>query len=454
MTFLDTLASYLPTIENPKKLLSLRERIYNTLLVIVLYTILASIPLFGISPEVSTRLEELAWLFGSNLGTLASVGIAPPVVAGIFMQLLVGLKIIDIDVSNDEGREKFDIYTRVLAFFFIIIESFVLILSGNIIPNIFLGINIYLLYFILFIQLVIGGLIILLLDDFAYKYGITSGINIIILTVIIIALALRLFNPLSPPSLSVNLFAQPTGYIPSGMLYLTEGNINLGLAFIFAAIATFGILIFAIYLQSLKVDVPLLYLNINGEIIKYPIQLLYTSVIPAIFIYALIVEIQSLFGFNPNNPIVQLLSPPNAIINIGQFGISWLYSPFNIFHIVFYFLLFVIGGMFISKFWIYAIGMDPKNLANYLTNNPSSPLYMRDPRIVEDMLRKYIDPIGYLSGFLMGLLASLGDILSSAVSGVSILLLVVIAGQIYNDMKRLNALHLFPLIGKYLEKNA
>jgi len=73
------------------------------------------------------------------------------------------------------------------------------------------------------------------------------------------------------------------------------------------------------------------------KLVKYPIQLLYTSVIPAIFIYALIIELQSLFGFNPNNPIVQLLSPPNLIINIGQFGIDYLYVPFNIFHIIFYF---------------------------------------------------------------------------------------------------------------------
>jgi len=451
MNIIDKITSYLPTVEEPKKLLSLRGKVYNTLLVIALYTVLASIPLFGISTEVSARLEQFLWLFGSNLGTLASVGIAPVVVAGIFMQLLVGLGIINIDINNDEGKTKFDNYTRFIALIFIIIESIILIASGNIAPNIFLGINPIILYIILFLQLFIGGIIILLLDDFSYKYGITSGINIIILTTISIALALRLFNPLSPPSSSPSLFAQPTGYIPEGILYLSQGNINLGLAFLFASMITIGILIFAVYLQSLKIEVPLLYLNINGEIVKYPIQLLYTSVIPAIFIYALIIELQSLFGFNPNNPIVQLLSPPNLIINIGQFGINYLYIPFNIFHIIFYFLLFTVGGMFISKFWIYSTGLDPKNLANYLTSNPNSPLYTRDPRIVEDMLKKYIDPIGYLSGFLMGLLASLGDILSSAVSGVSILLLIVIAGQIYNDLKRVDALYLIPLIGKYLK---
>ncbi|NAZ26382.1 MAG: hypothetical protein GU343_02520, partial [Nanoarchaeota archaeon] len=366
MNIIDKIISYLPTVEEPKKLLSLREKVYNTLLVVALYTVLASIPLFGISPEVSARLEQFLWLFGSNLGTLASVGIAPVVVAGIFMQLLVGLGIINIDISTDEGKTKFDNYTRFIALIFIIIESIILIISGNISPNIFLGIDPIILYIILFLQLFIGGLIILLLDDFSYKYGITSGINIIILTTISIALALRLFNPLSPPSSSPSLFAQPTGYIPEGILYLSQGNINLGLAFLFAAMITIGILIFAVYLQSLKIEVPLLYLNINGEIIKYPIQLLYTSVIPAIFIYALIIELQSLFGFNPNNPIVQLLSPPNLIINIGQFGIDYLYVPFNIFHIIFYFLLFTIGGMFISKFWIYSTGLDPKNLANYL----------------------------------------------------------------------------------------
>ena len=451
MNIIDKVVSYLPSIEEPKKTLSLRERVYNTLLVIALYTVLASIPLFGISPEVSTRLEQFLWLFGSNLGTLASVGIAPIVIAGIFMQLLVGLRIINIDINTDEGKTKFDNYVRFIALIFIIIESTILIASGNISPNIFLGIDPIILYIILFLQLFIGGIIILLLDDFSYKYGITSGINVIILTTIGIALVLRLFNPLSPPSTSTGLFTQPTGYIPEGILYLSQGNINLGLAFLFAAIVTIGILIFAVYLQSLKIEIPLLYLNINGEIVKYPIQLLYTSVIPAIFIYALIIQLQSLFGFNPNNPIVQLLSPPNLIINIGLFGIEYLYVPFNIFHVIFYFLLFTVGGMFISKFWIYSTGLDPKNLANYLTSNPNSPLYTRDPRIVEDMLRKYIDPIGYLSGFLMGLLASLSDILSSAISGVSILLLIVIAGQIYNDLKRADALYLIPLIGKYLK---
>jgi len=62
MNIIDKVASYLPTVEEPKKLLSLRERVYNTLLVIALYTVLASIPLFGISPEVSTRLEQFLWL--------------------------------------------------------------------------------------------------------------------------------------------------------------------------------------------------------------------------------------------------------------------------------------------------------------------------------------------------------------------------------------------------------
>jgi Preprotein translocase subunit SecY len=273
MNIIDKIISYLPTVEEPKKLLSLREKVYNTLLVVALYTVLASIPLFGISPEVSARLEQFLWLFGSNLGTLASVGIAPVVVAGIFMQLLVGLGIINIDINTDDGKTKFDNYTRFIALIFIIIESIILIVSGNISPNIFLGIDPIILYIILFLQLFIGGLIILLLDDFSYKYGITSGINIIILTTISIALALRLFNPLSPPSSSPSLFTQPTGYIPEGILYLSQGNINLGLAFLFAAMITIGTLIFAVYLQSLKIEVPLLYLNINGEIIKYPIQL-------------------------------------------------------------------------------------------------------------------------------------------------------------------------------------
>ncbi|MGC9079913.1 MAG: hypothetical protein ACP5G1_04205, partial [Nanopusillaceae archaeon] len=402
--------------------------------------------------EVSQRLQQFLWLFGSSLGTLASVGIAPLVLSGIFMQLLIGTGIINIDITTDEGKTKFDNYSRVFAFFFIMLESLILIFSGNLVPNYYLNIDPIILYLIIFAQLVFGGLIIMLLDDFSFKYGLTPGINIIIFTTISIALALRLFNPLSPPTGAVNLFAQPTGFIPQGLLFISQGNNLLGFAYILAAIVTIGIIIFAIYLQNLKIEVPLLYINIGGQIIKYPIQLLYTSVIPAIFIYALFIEIQAAFRFDPNNIIVIMLSPPNLIINIGQFGLSYFDNPINIIHPIVYFLIFVIGGMFISKFWVYATGLDPKNLANILTKEPSSPLYARDPRIVESELKKYIDPIAYLSGLLMGLLASISDILSSAISGVSILLLVVIASQIYYDLERVEGVKLVPIIGRFLEK--
>ena len=68
MNIIDKITSYLPTIEEPKKLLSLRGKVYNTLLVIALYTVLASIPLFGISTAVSARLEQFLWLLDQIWG--------------------------------------------------------------------------------------------------------------------------------------------------------------------------------------------------------------------------------------------------------------------------------------------------------------------------------------------------------------------------------------------------
>jgi hypothetical protein len=66
---------------------------------------------------------------------------------------------INVDINNDDGKTKFDNYTRFIALIFIIIESIILIVSGNISPNIFLGIDPIILYIILFLQLFIGGML-------------------------------------------------------------------------------------------------------------------------------------------------------------------------------------------------------------------------------------------------------------------------------------------------------
>ncbi|MEM5880019.1 MAG: hypothetical protein QXQ16_01875 [Candidatus Aenigmatarchaeota archaeon] len=452
MLKIDEILEYLPTVKPPERPLTVEEKIKNSILVIVIYVLLASIPIFGISPVVSQRFLEFMWVFGSHIGTLATVGIAPIIMAGLFMQLLIFSGIVNINIFDEESRAKYDSYVKFLSIIFLLIQSISFILSGNVIPDHNLPISLPILYFIIFLQLFLGGLIIILLDDFSAKYGVLSGINLIIFVSISISVALRIFNPVPSPQYAIHGLYMPTGLLPQAIVYLIQGNISFALALIFKVLLTFAILALVAYLQSVKIEIPLLYINIGGRIIKYPLNLLYTSVLPAIFLYGIITWFQVIFGRNPNSILYRLFLPPNLIINISQYGLSYLLDLFNIFHILFYLIIFVIGGMLFSYMWVTTSGMDAKTIAKYLQTMPIQTLKYRDPRLIEKTLEKYINTLAYLSGIMIGFIAAISDILGVAVSGISLLLLVVIASQMYMELERNGAIQYLPLIGKYLIK--
>lgn len=452
MLKIDKILEYLPTVKPPERPLTVEEKIKNSILVIVIYVLLASIPIFGISPVVSQRFLEFMWIFGSHIGTLATVGIVPVIMAGLFMQLLIFSGIVNINIFDEESRAKYDSYVKFLSIIFLLIQSISFILSGNVIPDHNLPISLPILYFIIFLQLFLGGLIIILLDDFSAKYGVLSGINLIIFVSISISVALMIFNPVPSPQYAIHGLYMPTGLLPQAIVYLIQGNVSFALALIFKVLLTFAILALVAYLQSVKIEIPLLYVNIGGRIIKYPLNLLYTSVLPAIFLYGIITWFQVIFGRNPNSILYRLFLPPNLIINIFQYGLSYLLDLFNIFHVLFYLIIFVIGGMLFSYMWVTTSGMDAKTIAKYLQTMPIQTLKYRDPRLVEKTLEKYINTLAYLSGIMIGFIAAISDILGVAVSGISLLLLVVIASQMYMELERNGAIQYLPLIGKYLIK--
>ena len=444
---IEKIAKYIPSIKPSIVTLTTKERVLNTLLVIVIYAILSSIYIFGLDLSVTQRLAQLAILFGSNLGTLTTLGIGPIVLSSILLQLLIGMGILSINLTTEDGKRKYNLYYRFFAIVFIILEAFVLLLSGTIIPNYSLDINPVVLHVIIFLQLFVGGIIILLLDDFSSKYGITSGINVMIFTSISIALFIRLFG--------FSIIAdqiQYTGELLLAIDFFLQGNTIMGLVFVSTILFTFIIIYLSAYLSKLKIEIPLLYVNIRGETQKFPINVLYTSVIPVIFIYAIIVQIQHLFGFDNQNIIVRMLNPPRLLLSLGQYGVSYILDPLNIIHIFVYLLIFTIGGMLLSLYWIYALGLDPNNLAKQITENPAFGLYSRDPRIIKEDLEKYIKPVGYLSGIFVGFLAAISDIVGTVISGISILLLVLIANQLYQDLEKNGGLEYVPIIGKYLKK--
>ena len=99
----------LPEVEQPKKPVQFKDKVFWTGVTLFLYLVCCQIPLYGImSAESADPFYWIRAIIASNRGTLMELGISPIVNAGLVMQLLAGAKLISIDQSKKDDRELFN----------------------------------------------------------------------------------------------------------------------------------------------------------------------------------------------------------------------------------------------------------------------------------------------------------------------------------------------------------
>ena len=69
-------------------------------------------------------------MLASHAGSIMELGIGPIVTAGIIMQLLVGGKIIKLDMSDPDDRALFTGVQKILAIVMAIFEASMLVFGG------------------------------------------------------------------------------------------------------------------------------------------------------------------------------------------------------------------------------------------------------------------------------------------------------------------------------------
>ncbi len=98
----------LPEVSAPvEKRLSFNTKLKWTLIVLIIFFSMANISLYGLAQNSLERFKYLAILMGTDFGSIISLGIGPIVMASIILQLLVGCKFLDIDLSTKEGKRFF-----------------------------------------------------------------------------------------------------------------------------------------------------------------------------------------------------------------------------------------------------------------------------------------------------------------------------------------------------------
>ncbi|MBI2559422.1 preprotein translocase subunit SecY [Candidatus Woesearchaeota archaeon] len=465
MSLWQTIISNLPEVEGPtQKTLSFREKLKWTAIVLVIFFILGLMPLFGLGINALQRFETLSIILGAEFGSLISLGIGPIVTASIVLQLLNGSGIWKFDLATPEGKKGFQGTQKFFSLFFIIFESAIYVMLGGLAPaEQFKGTGFYFqMQLILIFQLFLGGLLILFLDEVVSKWGFGSGISLFIAANVSKSIFLQAFNWITPPGSSY-----PPGAIPAFFVSLVSGDVTTALIMVSAVIATILVFVIAVYVQSMKVEIPLSFGMVRGQGIRWPLSFIYTSNIPVILVAALIANFQlwgrllqntgfpllGTFSTSTGQPIsgfVYWLQGPNIIQSIvTQHTLFIGVAPYL--QAFFYMFFFILGSVVFSIFWVQTAGMDAKSQAKQMISSGLQiPGFRKDERVLERLLNRYIWPLTIMGGIAVGFLASLADLTGALSRGTGILLAVMIIYKLYEDIARQHMMDMNPMMRKFM----
>jgi len=442
----------LPEVKSPsEKKLSFNVKLKWTLIILIAFFILANIPLFGLESSALSRFEYLAILLGTDFGSIISLGIGPIVMASIILQLMVGAQILNIDTTTEEGKKFFQGLQKLLVFAFIIFEAMVYVLMRGLAPNPELG-GFYG-PFILIFQLCLGGVLILFMDEVVQKWGFGSGVSLFIAA----GIGWRLFSQLFQFIGTQGTF-EASGKVFALIASVIAGD-GIGISnALFPIIVTIILFFLVVFMQSLKVEIPLSFDRVRGYGVRWPLQFFYVGVIPVILVSALSANVQLvaslienwlghatfLGGFSSGTPISGLAfwinsTPLLSTIITGSF--RWVYALQAVGHVLFY----ILGSVLFAFFWMNTSGQDAKSQAKrIMSSGMSMPGFRKDERVLESILKRYVVPLTIMGGAAIGLLASFANLLGALVGGTAILLAIMIMYQLYQNIAQQHAVDMNP----------
>ncbi|MCX8176579.1 MAG: preprotein translocase subunit SecY, partial [Candidatus Bathyarchaeota archaeon] len=125
-----SLAKGLPEIKKPLRAVRFTEKLFWTGIVLVIYLIMAETPLYGIALGGQDPFALMRVIFASRRGTLMELGIGPIVTAGLILQLLVGSRMIELDMSKPRDRAIFTAANKVFAIVMTAFEALIFVFGG------------------------------------------------------------------------------------------------------------------------------------------------------------------------------------------------------------------------------------------------------------------------------------------------------------------------------------
>jgi len=469
---MEPLLAAMPSVRSPEGHIHFKNKLIWTAGILILYFVLANIPLWGLDPNSQDLFLYWRALLAGASGSLIQLGIGPIVTASIVLQLLKGADILQIDTADVRGQVIYMGLQKLLIFVMIIIEAAPNLVGGFLLPDpaiadAFFGGNLFAVSLIIFIQICIGGVLIVFMDEVVTKWGIGSGVGLFIIAGISQALVNGFINwtPLNDPY-PVGFFPRLVAVIADGANFLQYMGIEM-----LALIATVVIFLVIVYVESTRIEIPLAHAQVRGARARFPVKLIYASVLPMILVRVLQANIQmiglflnnvgiTIFGTYQNQTPVSGLMWYLAPINGPSNWMWWLYdlghAPWEVLTRLGIDVTFmVVGGAIFALFWIKTAGLDSKDVARQIQmSGMSIPGYRRNPQVLEKYLSRYIPRVTVIGGVFIGLLSVFANLFGviGAVSGTGLLLTVSITYRLYEEIASQQMMEMYPFMRTFFGK--
>ena len=495
-----------PSITKPEGHVRFGQKLWTTTLVLIIYFMMTNVMIYGLADSTLDIFSSFRAIMAGASGSIMHLGIGPIVTASIIMQLFAGAKIINLDLNESGDKQLYQGVQKLLVLFMIPIES---------IPQVYGFLDPHeslLLTFgegwanaIIVVQLFIGSYLVFLMDELVSKWGIGSGISLFIAAGVAQSTFVGTLSPLATvQGAPLSIENPPAGVLPMVFYTLrTASNSDLvsqngfemmllnhanPIAALVSSIIVFLVVAFA---ESSKLELPLTHAKMRGHKGQYPIRLVYASNIPVILMAALLANINMftlLFWSHPTLSTAPILGR-NGVWSIAHLlgaydvgatapmdGLAWYTSMVNgvgdwlipllnqsgdayghelwqiMIHVFAYVGVMTLGSMMFAKFWIETTNMGPKDVAKQIERTGMQiPGFRKNPKVLEDILKRYIPPVTLFSGAFVGFLAAGADLLGTVgnASGTGLLLAVGIILRTYEQIQKEQAMEMHPVLREF-----
>lgn len=473
MGWKDNLAPFvakIPTIEGPDGHVSFKRKIMWTSIVLFTYFFLSNVILFGLAAQGpgGDPFGQFRSILAGTQGSILQLGIGPIVTGSIIIQLVVGAGMVEFDQSDPRDQMLYQGIQKLLVIVMVVVTAIPIVMSGGYLPASsavaeMLGLTLLGVKGLMLLQVIFGGLLILYLDEIVSKWGIGSGVGLFILAGISQSIWGGIFTQILP-----GWYTIITGQLQSpilsgaGMQSLLFGAGQL--VPIFTTVLIFAVVVYA---ESTQIEIPLSHAQHKAGRARYPVKLIYASVLPLILVRALQANIQMIGQFansamgmpswlgvyadgQPVGGFFYYLSP----IRGPRDWMWWIGGtsgePWEIFLRLFVDALFMVGGGAIfAIFWIRTTEMGPKDTAEKITKSGMQiPGFRRNKSVLTRVLSRYIPQVTIIGGALIGFLALLANMLGTigGVTGTGLLLTVSITFKLYQQLAEEQMMEMHPMV--------